>query len=167
MTGNQRQRGVGLLEVMVAMTVLLFGLLGVLGLNGIGVRLNGDGRRVTRATALARDLMSQMELWDYGTDARLTLGAHTEDELTGANFFGLPGDPGNVNRDSPRAVYGSNYFRSWSVADAPSVDSANPASGKLITLTVSWDNGTSQEGTRGTSSAVFFLLRAAPAGARL
>lgn len=163
MDEKRRQRGVGLLEVIIAMAILLIGLLGVLSLNGMGVRLNGDARRVTRATALARDLMSQVELWDY-EDARLALGDHTEAELTADNFFGIPGD---VEANSPRALYGSNYRRAWTVTAAPTLVTGQPAAGKSVSVTVSWSNGTGKANAQGTSSAVFFMVRAAPAGARL
>ncbi|HVO19474.1 MAG TPA: prepilin-type N-terminal cleavage/methylation domain-containing protein [Anaeromyxobacter sp.] len=66
-----RARGFTLLEVMVAMVVLLIGSLGVLSVQAYGVRMNEDGRVMTRATELAQDLIAQMQTWDYNNDARL------------------------------------------------------------------------------------------------
>jgi hypothetical protein len=52
------------------MSVLLIGATGMLGLHTQGLRMEGDARRITRATAIAQDLMDQISLWPWG-DPRL------------------------------------------------------------------------------------------------
>ena len=63
-------RGFSLIEVMVSMVLLLICAAGASALAGQGAKMNGDGRRMTRATAIAQDLVSNIDLWPY-TDARL------------------------------------------------------------------------------------------------
>jgi prepilin-type N-terminal cleavage/methylation domain-containing protein len=82
------RRGSTLIEVMAAMTVMLVGAVGVAGLNSMGVRLDGDGRRMTRATAIAEDLAQQIALWPY-TDARLANVVTANDDDIGDVQFAL------------------------------------------------------------------------------
>jgi hypothetical protein len=82
------RRGSTLIEVMAAITVMLLGAVGVAGLNTMGVRLDGDGRRMTRATAIAEDLAQQIALWPY-TDARLANGVIANDNNIGDTQFAL------------------------------------------------------------------------------
>ncbi len=65
-----RPNGFTLLEVLLAASVLLIGAVGMLSLHVHGLRLEGDSRRITRATAIAQDMMDQIALWPWG-DARL------------------------------------------------------------------------------------------------
>lgn len=58
-------RGFTLIENMIAMAVMLVGALGLMGLHNMGVTMNGDALRVTRATAIAQDLVGSIEAWDY------------------------------------------------------------------------------------------------------
>jgi len=67
---DRRPRGFTLLETVIAMGVLLIGAAGMLGLHVQGLRMEGDARRITRATAIAQDMMDQISLWPWG-DARL------------------------------------------------------------------------------------------------
>ena len=64
------QRGVTLIEAMVAMVVLLVGAIGMVSIHSTGARLQGEAREVTRATAIAQDLMNQIQTWEYA-DVRL------------------------------------------------------------------------------------------------
>lgn len=87
-------RGLTLIEAMAAMGVMLIGGLGMLALNAQGQKMNGDAVRMTRATAIAQDLLSQISLWDYG-DARLADADTTNDADVGdaAFAFEQPGAP--------------------------------------------------------------------------
>jgi len=71
MASLRNERGVGLIEAMMAMVVLLVGAMGMMSLHSTGVRMQGEAREITRATAIAQDLMSQMQTWDYA-DPRLS-----------------------------------------------------------------------------------------------
>jgi prepilin-type N-terminal cleavage/methylation domain-containing protein len=65
-----RPSGFTLLEVLLAASILLIGAVGMLSLHVHGLRLEGDSRRITRATAIAQDLMDQISIWPWG-DPRL------------------------------------------------------------------------------------------------
>jgi len=72
MIPNRRMdRGFSLIEAMVASVVMLIGLLGLAGLQVIGMRANNLGKRMAQASLLAQDLAQNMQLWQY-TDARLS-----------------------------------------------------------------------------------------------
>jgi prepilin-type N-terminal cleavage/methylation domain-containing protein len=84
---NQGPRGFTLLETVIAMSVLLIGATGMLGLHTQGLRMEGDARRITRATAIAQDLMDQVSLWPWG-DPRLGSAA-----LSNNSMLATLGDP--------------------------------------------------------------------------
>jgi type II secretory pathway pseudopilin PulG len=76
------ERGVTLIEAMVAMLVLLVGATGMMSLHSTGLRMQGEAREITRATAIAQDLMSQIQSWEY-TDARLSNANTSNDRDVG------------------------------------------------------------------------------------
>lgn len=84
---RQGPRGFTLLETIIAMSVLLIGAVGMLGLHTQGLRMEGDARRITRATAIAQDLMDQISIWPWG-DPRL--GTATALDTTMAATLGDP-----------------------------------------------------------------------------
>lgn len=55
-------RGFTLLEVMVALAVIAFALVGLLGLQARNVKMIARGQNLTRATLLARELISQIQV---------------------------------------------------------------------------------------------------------
>lgn len=83
---RSRQRGLTLIEAMAALLVMMVGALGMLSLHAQGQKMAGDARRITRATAIAQDLVGQMAFWDY-TDARLAVGARKGDAAVGDPTF--------------------------------------------------------------------------------
>jgi hypothetical protein len=87
MRTDRSQRGTTLLEAMIAMVVLLIGAIGVTGAHRQGLRLASDARRITRASAIAQDLVDQIALWPY-TDPRLW--------QANAGNDGVIGDPGQA-----------------------------------------------------------------------
>ncbi len=70
MTARKSERGTTLIEALVAMAILLVGALGTMALHAQGQRMEMESRGITRATAIAEDLMSQIGTWSY-TDPRL------------------------------------------------------------------------------------------------
>jgi prepilin-type N-terminal cleavage/methylation domain-containing protein len=129
-------RGFTLLETVIAMAVLLVGATGMLGLHVQGLRMEGDARRITRATAIAQDLMDQVSVWPWG-DARLggpnpsmndtklaTLGdptfAYERATPPAASFSDAAGDltrGGTSWNGIPLAsTQGEGYERYWNVA---------------------------------------------------
>jgi general secretion pathway protein I len=58
---QQRSAGFTLLEVLVALTVVAFAFVGLLGLQGRNIKAVARDQQLTRATLLARELVSQMQ----------------------------------------------------------------------------------------------------------
>lgn len=128
------ERGTTLVEALVATVVILIGFLGVMAVNKMGVAMNGRARSVTRATAIATDLVEQIGLWPYG-DARLATGPHGESDLTlgGAVWSGIPT---NVVGD------GVPFTRTWTVTRVDDVDANGVVDGARIAVTVTSAQGT-------------------------
>ena len=82
MAHRRHERAFSLIEAMVAMIVLLVGATGMMSLHSTGLRIQSEAREITRATAIAQDLMSQMQNWDYA-DPRLSNGNTTNDRDVG------------------------------------------------------------------------------------
>ncbi len=64
---EHRQHGFTLLEVMVALAVLAFAFVALLGLHGRNVALTARTNDYSRATLFARELMTQMQFEDFGS----------------------------------------------------------------------------------------------------
>jgi len=60
-TPRQRCTGFTLLEVMVALAVIAFAFVGLLGLHGRNIKSVARDQNLTRATLLARELVSQIQ----------------------------------------------------------------------------------------------------------
>ncbi|BDG04280.1 type IV pilus modification PilV family protein [Anaeromyxobacter oryzae] len=132
-TRRRGQRGTTLLEAMIAMVVLLCGALGVIGINNLGLRLNDSARKMTRATAIAQDLVDNIALWPWG-DARLTTGAHAEVDLTagGAVFPGVP---------LAELQDGNDFQRSWTATYVDDADGDGTFDAVRVAVTVQWSTG--------------------------
>lgn len=65
--GRRAQRGVGLVEVLVAVLLVSFGILGLVGLQGASIGTISDTRYRAEATALADTLLARLWL-ETGTD---------------------------------------------------------------------------------------------------
>lgn len=128
-------RGFTLVEVLVAVFVLMIGATGVMTLYSQGQRLHGDARHMTRATAIAQDLLASIELWDYDNQATAGGPLYNSQPLNDANigdvgyFFESSADPvadrladhGEADlpvgfTGLPVAALGTDYQRFWNVA---------------------------------------------------
>lgn len=106
---NLNKRGFSLVEVMVAMTILSIGLLGLAGLQATAINGNRHGNATTGATALAQVTIEQIRNRDY-------------DDVTYTNF---PASTSNVD--------GSIYDRGILIEDNTPLNEL-----KRVTVTVSW-----------------------------
>jgi prepilin-type N-terminal cleavage/methylation domain-containing protein len=134
MRNLSRQRGVTMIESMAAVSVMLIGATGIAGLYTTGVRMNGDARRVTRATAIAQDLMNNLLMQPYsegGGPFANACTANDNDIADSALNFETDDDPivrshgdhgeaditalGNRWYGIPAASLGGEYQRFWNV----------------------------------------------------
>lgn len=110
-TKHWKERGVTLLEVIVATCILTFGLLAVASMQTASIRGNAFANRLTEGGTWAQDKLEElMALPD--NDTQLSVGSH----------------------DPETAMSGNNsYTIRWTVDPAVPTDNA-----KLITVTVTW-----------------------------
>ena len=144
------QRGFTLVECMIALAVTLVGAVAMMGLFTVGVRMNGDARRVTRATAIAQDLLNNIELWSY-TDARLSKVSSNTTDIADAEFqfekVDLPLDGGLADHGEaslgawngiPASGLGAEYERYWNVLHDTNGSAENDIQ---IAVVVRWKQG--------------------------
>lgn len=74
-----RTRGFTLIEVMVALTIVAFAFVGLLGLHNRGIALIARDRDMTKATLLARQLITEMELIEQFPDTGTSRGEFAND----------------------------------------------------------------------------------------
>jgi len=168
---NRTPRGFTLIESMVAMMVLLIGALGVMGLANQGEKMNGDGRRVMRATAIAQDLIANVELWNYA-DARLLNRIPDNDADIGdqALAFEAVSPPlydygeadltagGNPWLGVPAAGLADGaYERYWNVSEGDDWNTNGIPDAKRIAVIVRWPQGA------GFRRIVLYTTKANPA----
>ena len=156
MRTRHRQRGVTLVETVLAMGIMVIGAVGMIGLNNMGVRMNGDGRRMTRASAIAQDLVNQMQLWDY-TDPRLVNTNTTNDADVADSTLAFEGATSALAFDHAEAelegpglewhgipvadLATSGYVRYWNVAEPDDLNKNGVPDGKRIAVIVRWPQG--------------------------
>src|SRR5512138_3748895 len=71
---------------MVATAVLMIGVMGAIAGHKYGLVMNSDARKLTRASAIAQDLVDQISLWPYA-DPRLANANTANDADVGDTAF--------------------------------------------------------------------------------
>jgi len=147
--------GFTLIEGMIAMTVMLIGATGMIGLFNQGQRMHGDSRRMTRATAIAQDLLNNIELWGYDEAAGPLRNFYTGNDAdigdAAMAFEGdgaPPADHGSADlpagwRGIPTADLGNEYERYWNVAYVDDSNKNGVWDGVRIAVVVRWRHGAS------------------------
>ncbi len=168
---RRRPRGFTLIESMVAVVVLLIGALGVMGLARQGEKLNADGRRVMHATALAQDLVANIDLWNYG-DVRLANTVPDNDNDIGDGAFQYenatvpPHDHGEADLTAGGAPWlgvpaaslaDGGYERYWNVSEGDDWNGNGIPDARRIAVIVRWPQGA------GFRRIVLFTSKANPA----
>ena len=117
------EEGFTLLEVIAAISILTFGLLGVASMQTTSMRTNFTADRLTEGTIWAQDKLEELMALP-NTDSDLSEGSH-----------------------GPQTVFSANntYTIAWDVVD--NVDPGSPVdNAKLITVRVTWqDKGVTKE----------------------
>lgn len=119
------QRGVGLIEVLIAVVVLSIGLLGLAGLQMTSMRNAGGALSKTQANALGNDILDRMRAnrgaalaGDYDTKFATEHGAGTvaEDDLADwKDSLGeyLPGGQGAIDVDDSNVLLEMRWQEQW------------------------------------------------------
>lgn len=150
-------RGVTLLEVMIALTILSIGLVGMMRLQILGITANGGARATTYAGQLATELASALERLEF-EDARLAGGGSDAGATAPAPFGRLLGEDlsrSHVHAWSDGAVPAMPevrldstlpadptdptrplYQRRWSVWDYETNTATRKAASKIIAVSV-------------------------------
>ena len=114
---ERKEKGFSILEVMIAIAILTFGILAVASMQTSSMYGNSTANRVTEGTSWAGNKMEEL-LTIPDTDSQLSIGTHGPETM----ISGV-----------------SRYDVNWEVID--SVDSLNPIEdAKLIIVTVTWQD---------------------------
>src|SRR5262245_40042009 len=139
---HQQSRGVSLVEAMVALAVMAFGMLTVVGVQST-LRLNGDiAKQRTEATRIAQESLEQTRAFEV-----IETGDAAPGQLAWADVV-----------DSTRNVTPNNSNTTYRVQRVVATYS-EPAA-KALRVTVTWNDRTGQEQSVSLSSS---LAAAAPA----
>jgi hypothetical protein len=146
-TRNPRAAGLSLLEVLIAMSVLLVGILGMMQLQIFGITSNNGGRMQSVATELAQEVVAGVERLPFG-DALLAPSGTTGPAAPtpfGRLVSGTTVATGAHAWDDSAPIPGvrastaipSGYERRWTVWGYSPSSGALPAV-KLVAVSVVW-----------------------------
>ncbi len=141
------QKGFTLIEVLIAMTILAIGLLGVALMQVTSISGNTFSREMSVATELGQDMLEKLRTYEYTSTAtdNALLGGNHPDNTDVAD--GLAVGVGNANIIDERGLTVGPliYTRTWTVTDGPAVAPAvfPAANMKEIVVTVTWAEKTS------------------------
>lgn len=113
MNYSKKSKGFTLIEILIALVILSFSLLGLAGLMIMTTKSNSYGGHITEASTLAQDKLEEFRAVRPQTPP---LGD-------------IPDGPGN---DQKVGATGVNYIRNWNVATNGNL--------RTITITINWDD---------------------------
>lgn len=128
------QSGISMVEVLVAIVVLSFGLLGLAGLQADGLRSNNDAYMKSQATLLAYDMLDRMRANVLGVENGFY------DDL----FSATPEDPTCITSGCTIEEMSEHDAFEWSQKVAELLPGGQgrvigTGSGSVFTITVMWD----------------------------
>ncbi|MBI5050265.1 MAG: prepilin-type N-terminal cleavage/methylation domain-containing protein [Nitrospirae bacterium] len=137
--------GLTLIEVLIALTVLAIGLLGVAMMQLMSISGGLFSREMSIATELGQDLIEKVKTYEYTestTDNALAAGSHPDaTDVTNGLAEGI----GSANLIDERGMTDGSqlYTRTWTVTN-----NSPAANMKTVTVTVSWsEKGTTRSVT--------------------
>lgn len=116
MRTNAPERGTTILEAMVATAILLIGAMGAITAHKVALQGNSDARKLTRASAIAQDLVDQISLWSFD-DPRLANDNTANDDDLGDTAFAFESDPPPADHDEADLTTGGLVFAGLSQTD--------------------------------------------------
>ena len=137
--GSRRVRGVGLIEVLVAVAILAFGLLGIAALQATALRNSQSSYQRSQAVTLSYSILDRMRA---NRTVTLANGYNTTKTCTVSASDGT--QAGNDIRDwmqDTQAVLGTSA--------CGTINCSQPAATYQCTITVEWDDS---RGTKGSSA---------------
>jgi len=149
MSTSTAQRGVTLIEVMIALAIVMITATGMVGIHNQGAGMMADARKMTQATAIASDLVEQMASWDYATDLRLVDSGNNADfgdstHVAQGTSYTAEFREADLARGTwngiPTAALPVGYERMWNVADTD-LDGDGTNDAKRIAVIVRWPHG--------------------------
>jgi prepilin-type N-terminal cleavage/methylation domain-containing protein len=139
------ERGVTLIEMMVALAIFSVGALGLVRLLYASFEGNASAKHFTQATALAQSKLDALMMQRYDA-AALTAGTHNE-----ATSIGPLGTPYNATGGAAGSFTANDgtFARSWTVTESD-VNTQNPGNDlKTITVQVRWYDPALRSSRRG------------------
>jgi type IV pilus assembly protein PilV len=127
------QMGFTVIEVMIAITILAIGLLGVASMQINAIRGNSLSDNITCALALAEDKMEELMALDYSDPALEDTLLKNNDDLTGIAKELVDKQEPLINETGKSDA--GHFRRVWNIADDTPIES-----NKTVTVIVLWDN---------------------------
>jgi Tfp pilus assembly protein PilV len=124
---TRAQRGSTLIEAMIAMSVMLTGAAAMIGLNRQALFFNGDGRKMTRAAAVASDLATNLERLPYN-DALLSNPNTSNDNS--AEFHVSPHSTNDIDSSSWIPSSAVDHYASELPTNWPGVTNGSAIAGQ-------------------------------------
>lgn len=127
------QMGFTVIEVMIAITILSIGLLGIASMQINAIRGNSLSDNITCALALAEDKMEELMGRDYSDPALEDIVIKNNDDLTNIAREWI--DKQEPLIDEAGKLDAGHFRRVWNIADDTPIES-----NKTVTVIVLWDN---------------------------
>ncbi|MBN1907901.1 MAG: prepilin-type N-terminal cleavage/methylation domain-containing protein [Deltaproteobacteria bacterium] len=127
------QGGFTVIEVMIAITILAIGLLGVASMQMNAIRGNSLSDNITCALALAEDKMEELMGLDYSDPALEDAIYENNNDLTGVAKGQV--DKQEALIDEAGKLNAGHFRRVWNIAEDTPIDD-----NKTVTVIVLWDN---------------------------
>jgi prepilin-type N-terminal cleavage/methylation domain-containing protein len=152
---RSQPRGMSLVEVMVAVTILVTAAVALADMTRSGAKLNADSRHIIRATAIAQDLIAQIQTWDYddprlsnpqpGNDQDYGDGSYKFEKATGFTADHAEADLTLNGLDWNGVPFGqlqaAGYERYWNVAEVDDTNLSGVPDCRRIAVIVRWPFG--------------------------
>lgn len=129
---NSWSKGLTLVEVLVALTILSIGLLGVALMQITSISGNTFSREMAVAIELGQDMLEKLNALQF-TDPALAAGPTHPTQNDVNNGLGVGVGAANVTDEMGQTVGPLIYTRTWEV-----VDNAPATNMKTITVTINW-----------------------------